>query len=744
MKNKVKNPLKIVSLLAGLLMVGSVAFGATYTAVASGNWSSAATWGGSAPPFNVTGADQINVGIGLTVNMDQNVTLNNALASLYVGGTLTGSSNVRLNLASGSIAGSGSITTSSVMLNVGGFFNFSGSLTADTLTNAIVSLNNSSQISINDALILPAAINILIGGSVTMGANSNIIVSGGDLVVSGGNLNLNARYNVTYMIGSLTTGAELSGSGLGNVIINVGSGNNVSLNSNLVTNDSLKFLSGALSLNGNNLTVNGALTGNVLIAGSASSNLAINTIGGVAASVSFPANSQNMGNLSINVGAGNSVQLGSNLNVHGTLAIANGSKLNINGEALTIGGDLNGNGSLVVNSGTQLSFTGNTSITGSIMLSGSSMGKFMLNIGNSNMAALGTDLTVDTLSLQSGMLVLNNRNLTINAGIAANGTGMIVSKPSSNIMVSSSASLKGALSFSAASDTVNNLTVNVGGGGQLQLGSNLEVNGKLIFTAGYLNVQNNNLMISAAGSINGANSNAYVITGTGGYLTMFATVNNNTMFQVGTQNNYFPASISLNPGSAVGTIGVNVSAGVFSNGNAGVQISNYEPMVNGTWFFQDNIGSGLNANMQLAWQASAEVNSFVRTGDYISHYTAGAWDDIVGDTMTAVLNGSLYTVTRANITSMSPFAVFDQSTVPTGVASVNLASDGFRIYPNPTNNNLYINNPAVNTGNTVYVEVYNTLGQVVAKTQYNNQLLVLPVSSLPSGDYLVRLYNDDM
>jgi Secretion system C-terminal sorting domain len=216
------------------------------------------------------------------------------------------------------------------------------------------------------------------------------------------------------------------------------------------------------------------------------------------------------------------------------------------------------------------------------------------------------------------------------------------------------------------------------------------------------------------------------------------------MFQVGTQNSYFPAAITLNPGSAVGTIGVNASAGVFSNGTGGVQISNYEPMVYGTWFFQNNIGTGLNADMQVWWQAAAEVNGFKHTGDYISHYTAGAWDEVMADTMTASLNAGLYTVTRTNVTSMSPFAVFDQSTVPTGVASVNSANGAFQIYPNPTDNNLYVTNPALNTGNTIYVEVYNTLGQVVTKTQYNNQLLVLPVSSLPSGDYLIRLYNDDM
>lgn len=740
MKKKVQNPLMAL-LTASLLMVGSIAYGATYTAVASGNWSSAATWGGSAPPFNVTGADQINVGVGITVTMDQNVTLNNALADIDVAGTLTGASNVKLEVVTGNLTGAGNINASNVALDAAGTFNFTGSLTADTLTNAIVSLSNSAQVTVNSALELPSALSIMIGGSLTMGNNSNIDILGGSIAVVGGTLNLTSNYNVSYLRGAINTGAELTGNGLKNVTVNVGAGNNVALTGNLVVNDSLKFGSGALALNGNNLTVNGALSGSILLNGSMNSNLTINTAGGVAAAIMFNNGFQNINNLAINVGAGNAVKLGSSLAVAGTLTLTGGSKLDITGQTLVINGDLNGNGSLVVNGGSQLNIVTNNAITGNISLTGSDLGKFMLNIGNGNKATLATNLVVDTLSLQGGELALNSNSLVINAGIAANGNGMIASNGASNISVSSSASLKGSLAFDAAADTVNNLNVNVGGGGSLNLGSDLMVKGALAFTAGYVNVQSNNLTIGAAGSITGANSNAYVITGSNGYLTMQASVGNATMFAVGTGTGYFPASITLNAGSAVGKIGVNVSAGVYSAGVGGVKISDYEPMVNATWLFQNNIGNGLNANMQLYWQASAEVNGFIHTGDYISHYAA-AWD--MSDTMTAAFSGNLYSVTRANVVSMSPFAVFDQSTVPTGVGTVASASDGFQVYPNPTHEDLYINNPSISGVNTVYVEVYNTLGQVIAKTQYNNEMLVLPVTSLPPGTYLLRLYNDNM
>src|ERR1700722_6682628 len=142
MKKRILNPLKALLFSAAFLMVGSVASATTYTAVVSGNWSSAATWGGSAAPVNITGADQVNIGVGVTVTMDQNITLNNALATISVMGTLTGNPYIKLNNMSGTLSGSGSINAANISLNATGFFSFSGSITADTLTNSIVGLSN--------------------------------------------------------------------------------------------------------------------------------------------------------------------------------------------------------------------------------------------------------------------------------------------------------------------------------------------------------------------------------------------------------------------------------------------------------------------------------------------------------------------------------------------------------------------------------------------------------------------------
>ena len=63
---KILQPLK-TTLLTLILIVstGLVTMAATYTATTSGNWSSAGTWGGTAPSFNITGADVVIIPLGI-------------------------------------------------------------------------------------------------------------------------------------------------------------------------------------------------------------------------------------------------------------------------------------------------------------------------------------------------------------------------------------------------------------------------------------------------------------------------------------------------------------------------------------------------------------------------------------------------------------------------------------------------------------------------------------------------------
>ena len=741
MKKSIKNPAKTGMLMAAFMLVCTIVSATTYTAVLSGNWSASATWGGTAPPFVLGTSDQVIIPLTINVTMDQNVTLNGALASVDVLGTLSASPYVKLDVISGVLSGAGSVNAANIVFGAAAVVTSTGAIIADSINDAIASLNSTAQITFYNVLNLSGMLTMDAAGVLTAGANSNIIISGGSIALSGGLLALTANYNVKYITSSAMAGLELTGTGLGTVTIGVPAADTVALLSNVIMTDSLKFTSGILKLNGFNLTTTSQITGAVAMAGNMLSSVIINTPTGLSNALNFVKGFRNVDNLTVNVGMGNSVAIASPLTVNGILAIATGNTLNISNEALTVAGDLTGLGMMQVNALSKLAFTGVASVTGALSLSGIMISKLTENVGMGKTLMLATALNVDTLDLMSGTLVLNGNNLSVNADITAGGTGLILSSSKSDITIMAANTVSGVLAFTTLGDTVHNMMVAITSAGSVKLGSDLNINDTLHFVTGYVDLDSNNLQIGTAGAITGASATSYVITSGGGDLIMSPTLTKNRTFQVGTMNNYLPAMISLNTGSDTGTIGVNVSPEVYSHGIAGVVISAFEPMVDATWLFQNNIGTGINANMTLSWAATAEVNGFMHTDDYISHYSS-MWDDI-GDSMTAIVSGSMFSVTRANITSMSPFAIFDQKTIPTSINEVANVNAGFIIYPNPASENLYVKNTTGTTG-LVNVEVYNTLGQMVSNFQSTNDLIAVPVSELATGTYLIRLYNDNM
>jgi len=740
MKNRVQNPVKMGLLLASFMLVCGFASANNYLAVGTGNWSNSLTWNGSAPPFTLAVGDVVTIPLGATVTMDQNVTLNGA--TLDVAGTILASAYIKLIATSGTISGAGSISAANIMLGSTASLLFTGAITADSISNSIIALSTAAQITFYNEFESSGLLNLTVGALLTAGNNSNITIAGGGFAGLPALFALTSAYTVNYTTSSAIAGAELAGAGLGVVTINMPSTDSVALTTDALLTDSLKFTSGMLKLDGFNLTTSGQITGNVAIAGNIASSIIVNTTLGLTHAIGFVAGFQNLNNLTLNVGTGNSVTLSSDLTVHGIVSMATGDELNISNEALTVMGNLIGTGTIAVNVASKLAFTGLTSITGNVSLSGINMSKFTVGVGTINTVKLATALNVDTLDLKSGTLILNGHNLAVNADIAAMGLGNVLSSSASNLVFTTLATITDSLMFSPLGDTVKDLTMNVGGGGSLRLGSNLVVDGVLNFVNGHVDAGNRNLLIDSAATITGASNTAYVLTSNGGYLTMYDTIGKTTNYAIGTATGYLPATLNLASGSATGTVGLNSSAMVYSHGISGVVISTFEPMVNATWLFQNNIGAGINANMQLSWTAAAEVNGFLNTNyAYISHYSS-MWDNI-GDSMVATVLGSMYSVTRANITSMSPFAVFNQQTVPTSVSEVAKTSGDFVVYPNPTFENLYIRNTTGITG-LVNVEIYNTLGQVVSTSQFKDGTTAIPVDGLPSGTYLIRFYNDNM
>jgi hypothetical protein len=657
--------IKIVALsFFALFLFSAASRAATFTAVASGNWSSSTVWNGTPPSTTNTG-DAVVIPSGITVTMDNNVTVNGALASLTVNGTLTGSSSTYLTITLGTFSGAGSIATGYVVLGQAAVLGFTGTITTDNLASQALSLKSAAKIIVNNKLTLAAGtLSVESGGSLTLSNAVTLVMAGGQIVANGGSLVLTNAYNVEYDA-SGSTGAELGGSGLTNVTINVVNNGTATLSNDLSVKGTLTLASGILALGGHSLTVTGDIAsgGTGTISSTSASNITINTSGNVSGSLNFSGSANTVNNLVVTVGSANHAQ------INGTLTVA---------------------GSLTLNSGALILGTGS--------------------------------------------------NLILKGDIANGGSGTISAAPSANINVNTSNSPSGALSFTTGASTINDLNINITNNGNLKLGSNLTVTGIVNLTNGHINIGSNNLIIGSSGSITGGNGSNYIITGAGGYVVMALVSGSAAVtYPVGTSTYYFPATAALNSGSTSGNISVNVMPHVYGQGSTGTLISATQGVVDATWDYKTDIATNLNMNIGVMWSTSAEVNGFDRTHAYISHYTNGHWDAAAPSAATSS-TATFYAITRANITSLSPFAVFDKNT-NAGIETASGKGNVFGLYPNPATDMIYIT-AAPNAVGNYYVEISNMEGQITGTYKVDG-LTPVSIANLKNGLYFVKVYGNN-
>ncbi len=541
-----KGSISIV-LLAFFLTYSS--FGATFTATSSGNFSSSTTWsGGTVPPLtNVM--DMIVIPSGINVNLDNTLTINGALASIAVEGTLTTTNSASLSLVTGTLSGAGVIILDTVDMKLGSALLFTGSLTANTL-NSLTNFQSSANVTVNQTLHLTSGILTFIsGGKLIMGSNSTIVISGGLLAVgAGGSVGLTANYNVTYTGNSSSAGVELSGSGLQNVTVQVDSGKSVTLTSDLAVSGTLSLKGGTLMLAGKNLTINGSVIDSAggSVSATATSNVTINSSGGTTGIITFNGAGSVVNNLIVNVGSGNHAKIGGTVTVNGNLQL-NGGTLNFNSTNLTLKGTITGSGNLSANSLSNL--TVNTTSGGSTSISFASGGQLLndLSISSSagNSVSLASSLTVNgMLALNGGgAFKLNGNALTIGAAGSITGTDSIISNTSSDLIINSTIGIS-SLNLTGG---IRNLTINSSGMGTVTIANNLDVSGTLSLQNGSLALNGKNLTINGnisaggTGTISSTASSNITVNTTGGttgaisFNPMASTVNNLTV-NVGSGN----------------------------------------------------------------------------------------------------------------------------------------------------------------------------------------------------------------
>lgn len=534
-------------------------------------------------------------------------------------------------------------------------------------------------------------------------------------------------------------GMAPSGSILGDIII-IPSGINVTMDEDVALN-------GALSV----LTVNGTLTSNtgsdlMLTLGTLSGNgtitvdsLSMALTSGLSFTGSIVADQFTSMGASISSSANVTVTKTLRL-MGGILTLASGNlTLSSGGTIVVSGGTISTTGGVVdLTNNYHVRYTGSSATTG-LELSGAGLANIDIDVPSGSSVKLSSNLNVKgTLTLNSGALDLNGNDLTFsgNSNIAASGNGTIsaTSGSGSDITINASNSLSGMLRFSSNANTVNNFTINMNNNSHVvNLGSSLNIGGSLNLQSGKIVTGNNMITVNAGGSVTGGSSNSYIVTSGEGKLMLSVNAGGSGMFHVGTVSKYAPAMIAANSGSANGMVSVRVHESVYTQGNSGGTLSATQPVVDATWHVTSTATSNINLNMKVMWSADMEVNNFNRNEAYISHYSNTQWDVMANASATAESNG-MYSLTRNNVNSLSPFAVMGKN----ANVSVNaIAENNVNIYPNPVTNTLSFNaNAEINK-----VIIYDIAGRMVQTTDVSGNTNTVSVEGLNSGLYYAHFYS---
>ncbi|MFN8310791.1 MAG: T9SS type A sorting domain-containing protein [Chitinophagales bacterium] len=808
---------------ATVMLLGTLQTQATvFTAVANGNFSSTSTWAGGVAPLSLVLGDQIVIGSGYTVNLDQNSDLLTSLNSLTVNGTLTSSTNTALRLNATYLYGTGNIVADSAWILAGSMTNFTGNMTANYLMSSSLLINNTAHVTVNKALYLMNSTWTNTTGTLDVAANANLIFNNGNYN-NGGTGGFSNMYNVIYLGGNASGGVELSDAHLQNLTLNQNSGSNVTLTDNTTINGMLTLQSGNLILNGNNLTFgtsgNFAATGTGAIHSSSSSDIAVNASAGLTGALRFTSSGNHVGNLTVSSASATSVMINNDLTVHGTLFLTSGS-LNVDGHSLTVMDDVIGSGILSANN-SDLTFSGSSSLSNNLFFNsagnGNSIHNLTLNLGSGHSAMLGSSLVINgqltlsngsvlnfsgrqltlngntsgtgylqgdanaililnsaqtsglnfgssagtlatliyngggsgsnttnlmsnlnvmtVLQLQSGVLNLNGHHLNLNG--MASGTGQLHSTSASNITITSASSSASSLSFTASGHTVGNLSINNTGTGMWVINSDLNISGNLSLNGGIMDIGANDLEIMNGGTITGGSSTSYVNTESGGSLIMHLAASGSGMFHVGNSSGYAPAMVTQGTGTTASAISITAKTGVYAQGSMGSNLAASGHMVNNTWFVESDNMTNVNLSLKAMWGAGLEVNGFNHNNAYLSHYTSGNWDMSTNTTATTEANG-MFSITRNNITSLSPFAVFE--TPAAGIQTVEDVAQ-VKLFPVPAVTNLNI---ATSWNGALTAAITNENGEYIRSVNFDPyEDKKLEVADLATGVYFIRLYNNE-
>ncbi|MCU0423913.1 MAG: T9SS type A sorting domain-containing protein, partial [Bacteroidia bacterium] len=276
--------------------------------------------------------------------------------------------------------------------------------------------------------------------------------------------------------------------------------------------------------------------------------------------------------------------------------------------------------------------------------------------GAVNMPLVNDARSVNNLTLQLGATLtvsgiaarLNIFGIVTNNGTINNTTGVIGFYGSTAQLISGG--------------TYAKIEVNNASG--LTLAGNITVNDSIILNNGIVSLQNNVLTLGNNGYASSGNATSYIRNnGTGNVVV------NNVGIGGKTGNVIVPIGNSTYNPVVINNLGVaddytmwvidSVTNNYTGSVPQGAAITSN--VVIRTWIINEAVAGGSNATITLQWNGAQEGIGFARNSAYISRYDGTTWNSVAAGSATGT---NPYTLSRAGITSFSPFGIGSSGVLP--------------------------------------------------------------------------------
>ena len=199
-----KNALLIFFVMFG---ISSTSIASSFTASFNGNWSTASTWGGNNPGFDVSTGNNVSIPAGVTIMLDSELTINGTLS--LTGGTLNLNGwNLKINggiLTTGLGSVIGNINSDVSFNGFGGAGNIVFASGSQVINNLTINIGANAGMFLGSALTVNGVLSLQNG---FLGIGDNNLTVAGKGIIQGGSI---SSYVMAAGTGSLIISVPNSG-----------------------------------------------------------------------------------------------------------------------------------------------------------------------------------------------------------------------------------------------------------------------------------------------------------------------------------------------------------------------------------------------------------------------------------------------------------------------------------------------------------------------------------------------------